>query len=68
MARVTTGLRLSAIQVGVAVTDMSTGLHAHGAIMAALLSRQKTGKGVWVDCDLFESQVCHFDQLSHRTW
>lgn len=25
--------------------------------MAALISRQQTGKGVWVDCNLFESQV-----------
>lgn len=44
-------------KVGVAVTDISTGLYAHGAIMAALLSRQKTGKGVWIDCNLFESQM-----------
>lgn len=41
------------------MTDVSTGLYAHGAIMAALISRQKTGKGVWIDCNLFESQVCH---------
>lgn len=44
-------------KVGVAVTDISTGLYAHGAIMAALLSRQKTGKGAWIDCNLFESQI-----------
>src|SRR5882762_7350602 len=44
-------------KVGVAVTDISTGLYTHGAIMAALISRQKTGKGVWIDCNLFESQV-----------
>jgi succinate---hydroxymethylglutarate CoA-transferase len=44
------------------VTDISTGLYAHGAIMAALLSRQKTGKGVWIDCNLFESQVCRCTQ------
>jgi succinate--hydroxymethylglutarate CoA-transferase len=40
------------------VTDLSTALYAHGAIMAALLSRQQTGKGVWIDCNLFETQVC----------
>ncbi|KAI0306655.1 CAIB/BAIF family enzyme [Multifurca ochricompacta] len=34
-------------KVGVAVTDISTGLYAHGA----------TGKGVWIDCNLFESQI-----------
>uniref|UniRef100_A0A8H7XST4 Uncharacterized protein n=1 Tax=Psilocybe cubensis TaxID=181762 RepID=A0A8H7XST4_PSICU len=44
-------------KVGVAATDIATGLYAHGAIMAALLSRQQTGKGVWIDCNLFESQV-----------
>ncbi|KAH9180467.1 CAIB/BAIF family enzyme [Lactarius sanguifluus] len=44
-------------KVGVAVTDISTGLYTHGAIMAALISRQKTGKGVWIDCNLFESQA-----------
>lgn len=40
-----------------AVTDISTGLYAHGAILAALLSRQQTGKGVWIDCNLFETQI-----------
>jgi len=44
-------------KVGVAATDVATGLYAHGAIMAALISRQQTGKGVWIDCNLFESQV-----------
>ncbi|KAF9510970.1 hypothetical protein BS47DRAFT_1377321 [Hydnum rufescens UP504] len=44
-------------KVGVAVTDISTGLYAHGAILAALLSRQQTGKGVWIDCNLFETQI-----------
>ncbi|KAF8644545.1 hypothetical protein AX16_008419 [Volvariella volvacea WC 439] len=47
----------SPCKVGVAATDIATGLYAHGAIMAALLSRQKTGKGVWIDCNLFETQV-----------
>ncbi|KAI0685625.1 CAIB/BAIF family enzyme [Cytidiella melzeri] len=44
-------------KVGVAVTDIATGLYTHGAVMAALLSRQQTGKGVWIDCNLFESQL-----------
>jgi len=44
-------------KVGVAATDIATGLYAHGAIMAGLLSRQQTGKGVWIDCNLFETQV-----------
>ncbi|KAL4250559.1 CoA-transferase III family protein [Abortiporus biennis] len=44
-------------KVGVAVTDVATGLYAHGAIMAGLISRQQTGKGVWIDCNLFDSQL-----------
>ncbi|KAG8848376.1 hypothetical protein FRB91_010871 [Serendipita sp. 411] len=44
-------------KVGVAATDVATGLYAHGAVLAALLSRQKTGKGAWIDCNLIESQI-----------
>ncbi|KZV68827.1 CAIB/BAIF family enzyme [Peniophora sp. CONT] len=44
-------------KVGVAVTDIATGLYTHGAIMAALISRQQTGKGCWIDANLFESQL-----------
>uniref|UniRef100_A0A3Q1HA29 Succinyl-CoA:glutarate CoA-transferase n=1 Tax=Acanthochromis polyacanthus TaxID=80966 RepID=A0A3Q1HA29_9TELE len=45
------------VRPGVAMTDMATGLYAHGAIMAALLQRQKTGRGVHIDCNLLSSQV-----------
>ncbi|XP_054713908.1 succinate--hydroxymethylglutarate CoA-transferase-like isoform X2 [Uloborus diversus] len=44
-------------KVGVAVTDLSTGLYAHGAIMAALIQRMKTGLGQKIDCDLLSTQV-----------
>ena len=44
-------------KVGVAVTDIMTGLYAHGAIMAGLRSVNQTGEGVWIDCNLFETQV-----------
>ncbi|KAG6903271.1 hypothetical protein C0995_000166 [Termitomyces sp. Mi166 len=54
-------------KVGVAATDIATGLYAHGAIMAALLSRQQTGKGVWIDCNLFETQgLDHFVTADRR--
>ncbi|CAH1788937.1 unnamed protein product, partial [Owenia fusiformis] len=49
-------------RVGVAMTDLSTGLYAYGAIMAALLYRQKTGKGQHIDCNLLATQVA---TLSH---
>nr|XP_045621423.1 succinate--hydroxymethylglutarate CoA-transferase-like isoform X1 [Procambarus clarkii] len=44
-------------KVGVAMTDLTTGLYAHGAIMAALLDRQKTGCGQKVDCSLLATQI-----------
>ena len=51
-------------RVGVAMIDLSTGLYAYGAIMAALLHRLKTGKGQHIDCNLLNTQVyvslmCH---------
>ncbi|XP_050294134.1 succinate--hydroxymethylglutarate CoA-transferase [Anthonomus grandis grandis] len=44
-------------KVGVAITDISTGLYAHGAILAALLKRAKTGVGQKIDCDLLSTQL-----------
>jgi crotonobetainyl-CoA:carnitine CoA-transferase CaiB-like acyl-CoA transferase len=39
------------------MTDIATGLYAHGAIMAALMQRQQTGKGQKINCDLLSTQV-----------
>ena len=44
-------------KVGVAVTDVSTGIMAQGAISAALYAREKTGKGQRIDLSLLETQV-----------
>lgn len=45
------------VKVGVAVTDIATGLYAHGAIMAALIKRNKTGRGQRIDCNLLSTQI-----------
>ncbi|XP_039983023.1 succinate--hydroxymethylglutarate CoA-transferase isoform X2 [Xiphias gladius] len=45
------------VRPGVAMTDLATGLYAHGAVMAALLQRHRTGRGVHIDCNLLSSQV-----------
>ncbi|NWY03707.1 SUCHY transferase, partial [Nothoprocta ornata] len=45
------------VRPGVAMTDLATGLYAYGAIMAGLLQRYKTGKGLHIDCNLLSSQV-----------
>ncbi|XP_069140214.1 succinate--hydroxymethylglutarate CoA-transferase-like [Argopecten irradians] len=50
-------------KVGVAMTDLSTGLYAHGAIMAAILQRQRTGQGQHIDCDLVSTQVASLVNL-----
>ncbi|ALC47198.1 CG10877 [Drosophila busckii] len=42
-------------KVGVAVTDVATGLYAHGAILAALLQRQRTQRGQKIDVNLLST-------------
>lgn len=45
------------VKVGVAMTDMATGLYAHGAILAALIKRAKTNVGQKIECNLLSTQV-----------
>nr|XP_055157193.1 succinate--hydroxymethylglutarate CoA-transferase isoform X2 [Nyctereutes procyonoides] len=45
------------VRSGVAMTDLATGLYAYGAIMAGLIQRYKTGKGLFIDCNLLSSQA-----------
>ena len=44
-------------KVGVAVTDLMTGVYATAAILAALHERHTTGKGRHIDASLFDVQV-----------
>lgn len=50
-----TGSEDSPSRVGVSVCDIATGMHAYEAILEALLSRAKTGKGVGIKVSLFHS-------------
>ncbi|KAJ1029362.1 hypothetical protein NDA13_002613 [Ustilago tritici] len=52
------------VKIGVAMTDLTTGLYVHGAIMAALLGRAQTGKGVHIDASLFESQIASLANIA----
>ncbi|KAL6035724.1 hypothetical protein STEG23_008679, partial [Scotinomys teguina] len=45
------------VRPGVAMTDLATGLFAYGAIMAGLIQRYRTGKGLFIDCNLLSSQI-----------
>ena len=44
-------------KVGVAITDIATGLHANIAILAALHHRQQSGEGQYIDIALFDTQL-----------
>lgn len=52
------------VKIGVAMTDLTTGLYVHGAIMAALIGRSRTGKGVHIDASLFESQIASLANIA----
>ncbi|XP_063618049.1 succinate--hydroxymethylglutarate CoA-transferase [Cydia splendana] len=52
------------VKPGVAITDLTTGLHSFGAIMAALYHRQKTGKGQKIDCNLLSTQISSMINLA----
>lgn len=44
-------------KVGVAIVDISAGLFATTAILAALHHRAQTGRGQWIDVALFDAQL-----------
>lgn len=41
--------------VGMALADTSVGVHAFGAIGHALFRRERTGRGMWIDCSMVDS-------------
>ncbi|TPX59025.1 hypothetical protein SpCBS45565_g07855 [Spizellomyces sp. 'palustris'] len=53
------------VKVGVAITDMTTGLYTHGAVLAALLARARTGLGQKLDISLLECQVASLANIAH---
>lgn len=59
------------VKVGVAITDITAGLFTHGAIMAALLARERrraeTGEwiGQKIDVSLMESQLAALSNVAH---
>ena len=45
------------LTAGLPVSDIFTALYAHGAVMAGIIQRSRTGKGVYLETSLFESQL-----------
>jgi len=51
-------------KVGVAVSDLFTGMYATSAILAALLERERSGRGQTIDLALLDAQVAMLANLS----
>ncbi len=49
------------VRAGLAVADMSAGLYAALGIMVALLERERSGKGQWVQASLLHAQIAMMD-------
>jgi succinate--hydroxymethylglutarate CoA-transferase len=45
------------VKPGVAITDVLTGVYAHGGILAALYERTKSGRGQKIETSLMEAQL-----------
>jgi crotonobetainyl-CoA:carnitine CoA-transferase CaiB-like acyl-CoA transferase len=45
------------LKSGMAIVDLFTGVYAANAVQAALIRRERTGQGAWIDCALLDSQV-----------
>ena len=55
-----TGTEQQVIRPGVAITDISTALYAHGAILAAALEKnqkQEDFEATWINCNLLATQI-----------
>jgi succinate---hydroxymethylglutarate CoA-transferase len=51
-------------KVGVAITDLTTGLYTSNSVMAALIARGKTGRGQHIDVALADCQVASLANIA----
>lgn len=54
------------VRAGVAITDIAAGLFAAMGVMTALIERQRTGKGRWVQTSLLQSCIALLDFQAAR--
>ena len=54
------------VRVGIAINDTSAGLLLAYGIVVALLARERTGEGQWVDTSLLEAQIFMLDFQAAR--
>jgi crotonobetainyl-CoA:carnitine CoA-transferase CaiB-like acyl-CoA transferase len=55
-------------KVGVPISDLNAGLYASHAILAALLSRIRSGEGQYIDTSLFEAALAYTIWESNEYW
>jgi formyl-CoA transferase len=55
-------------KVGVPISDLNAGLYASHAILAALLSRVRTGEGQYIDTSLLEAALAYTIWESNEYW
>jgi formyl-CoA transferase len=53
------------VRIGIAIVDMSAGMYAAMEILAALITRQKTGKGQYVETTLLDSAASWMSYAAH---
>jgi formyl-CoA transferase len=54
------------VRAGIPVADLSAGLFAANGILIALLARERTGKGQWVQTSLLQAQIQMLDFQAER--
>jgi len=54
------------VRAGAAIADVSAGLFAALGIMTALLEREQSGEGQWVQSNLLHSQIALLDFQAAR--
>ena len=54
------------VRAGTAIADITAGLYCAMGILAALLEREVSGEGQWVDCSLLAAQVAVMDFQAAR--
>ena len=52
-----TGTPEEPCKAGISIADISAGMYAYSSILAALLQRERTGRGTHIDVSLLESSV-----------
>lgn len=60
----TTGEPGKPYKVGPSVVDVSTGILGALGVLSAIIAREKTGKGQFVDCSLLDSQIMMLNHLA----